>query len=145
MKKPCFPLLFLLLNLVPLLLVPSGAETFSRSKFPLPPHFVFGSGTSAYQVTTTSNSSLCVLCRSFSFPNFKTRKRSSRLWWILAYVSYYVHDNSLRARHWRMEGLRAFGTLLLTLVSFLYPIICMTHAVFCGSSRRNACKCNTIH
>ncbi|KAG5521015.1 hypothetical protein RHGRI_033533 [Rhododendron griersonianum] len=49
MKKPCFPLLFLLLNLVPLLLVLSGAETFSRSKFPLPPHFVFGSGTSAYQ------------------------------------------------------------------------------------------------
>ncbi|KAG5514223.1 hypothetical protein RHGRI_035581 [Rhododendron griersonianum] len=48
-KKPCCPLLFLLLNLVPLLLVPSGAETFSRSKFPLPPHFVFGSGTSAYQ------------------------------------------------------------------------------------------------
>lgn len=48
-KKPCFPLLFLLLNLVPLRLVLSGAETFSRSKFPLPPHFVFGSGTSAYQ------------------------------------------------------------------------------------------------
>ncbi|KAI8522669.1 hypothetical protein RHMOL_Rhmol13G0014300 [Rhododendron molle] len=48
-KKPRFPLLFLLLNLLPLLLVLSGAETFSRSKFPLPPHFVFGSGTSAYQ------------------------------------------------------------------------------------------------
>ncbi|KAF7119605.1 hypothetical protein RHSIM_Rhsim13G0034200 [Rhododendron simsii] len=46
-NKPCSALLFLLLNLVPLLVL--SADTFSRSEFPLPPDFVFGSGTSAYQ------------------------------------------------------------------------------------------------
>ncbi|KAI8523036.1 hypothetical protein RHMOL_Rhmol13G0043100 [Rhododendron molle] len=46
--KPCSALLFLLLNLVPLLVL--SADTFCRSEFPSPPDFVFGLGTFAYQM-----------------------------------------------------------------------------------------------
>ncbi|GMQ00092.1 hypothetical protein CsSME_00047318 [Camellia sinensis var. sinensis] len=48
----CFQL-FLLVNLAvppPILSISATTTNFSRHDFPLPPHFVFGSGTSAYQV-----------------------------------------------------------------------------------------------
>lgn len=32
-----------------------GVKSFSRLDFPLPPHFVFGSSTSSYQVCVPSN------------------------------------------------------------------------------------------
>ncbi|KAG5514567.1 hypothetical protein RHGRI_035839 [Rhododendron griersonianum] len=50
-NKTLFCTIVLLLNLVPLLVL--SADTFSRSEFPLPPDFVFGSGTFAYQHHST--------------------------------------------------------------------------------------------
>lgn len=54
MAKPTSPLFFLLLLLLNLpaslfLALCRADDTLTRREFPLPPHFVFGSGTSAYQ------------------------------------------------------------------------------------------------
>ncbi|XP_057483861.1 beta-glucosidase 11-like isoform X1 [Actinidia eriantha] len=50
MGKLCFPLFVVLfLNSASLLVFCEGTNTITRNDFPYPPHFVFGSGTSAYQ------------------------------------------------------------------------------------------------
>jgi hypothetical protein len=50
MVRLCFFSVFLLINLGAVIV---GGDGFSRDEFPPPPGFVFGSGTSAYQVSNS--------------------------------------------------------------------------------------------